>query len=234
MRFELDGKKVVLVSRGHTVSSAIAEAFRTEGARVALADGTPSGTPVGTERFYAPVRSAIEQMGGLDILITFTGIEATGLIDEATTQTWQTGFSEPMKCTFFSTQAALPELKTSRGVVVNVTSILGLMGAQPGLAIPAAAMACAVQHTRMMALRLSTDGVRVNGMCHGYMSDLERNGLKSHRGESRDDLATGGVPLGRLGTPKDLTGSILFLASPLSAFMTGTILTNDGGAYGGN
>lgn len=233
-RFDLEGKKVVVVSRGHAIANAVAVAFRAESAQVAVPPFNTTQRNAGVKRFAAPVCAAVAALGGVDVLVTVTGIEATSRIGDASVDCWDAGFSEPLKTTFFATQAVLPALKAARGTIVNVTSVLGLMGARPGLAIPAAAMACAAHHTRMMALRLSTDGVRVNCLCHGYASNLERDGPESHRSAAAEGARANAIPLGRLGQPEDFTGSVLFLASPLSSYMTGTILTNDGGTYAGN
>ena len=230
---DLMGKRVLVVGQADDLSQTVATGFRGRGAHVAtLASFDPPSSP-DVASIQSRVMKSIQELGGLDTLIACISPGGTTAISEATEKSWESAFTSPSKAAFFATQAALGALKISRGSIVNVTSVLALMGAPPGLAITAAAMACFVHHTRMMALRLSTDGVRVNAICYGYQSPLEAYGRTPP--EDASLLSPGGViPLGRWSNPADIIGTALFLASPLAAHMTGSIVVNDGGTYGGH
>ena len=228
------GKRVLVVGADHSLGKAIAHSFRAQGATVVEALNRVYGNHIGVEANRNFVRDAIIQLGGLDILVTYTGIEAVALIDDATLETWEVAFSQPLKATFFTTQAALSALKSCRGAIVNVTLVLGQMGAPAGLAIAAAAMASVVHHTRMLALRLSMDAVRVNCVCHGYLSEVESTGVLQGSDQSTPASVANGVPLGRLAHSDDIVNAVMFLASPLADYVTGAILSADGGTYAGS
>lgn len=226
-------KRVLVAGADPSLSQAVAHSFRAHGANVVEAPTHAQGRNLSVDDRRKFVRDAIVQLGGLDILVTQTGIEAVALIDNTALETWEAGFSQPLKATFFTTQAALVALKDSRGTIVNVTSVLGQMGAPAGLAIPAAAMACVVHHTRMLALRLSKDAVRVNCVCHGYLCELEGTGVQdSHRSSAA--WVADGIPLGRFAQAEDVVNTVMFLASPLANYITGSILSADGGTYAGS
>jgi NAD(P)-dependent dehydrogenase (short-subunit alcohol dehydrogenase family) len=227
-------KRVLVAGADRSLGQAIAHSFRAQRAHVVEALTHAQGNNSGVDNSRNFVRDAIAQLGGLDILVTYTGIEAVAPIDNATLETWEAGFSRPLKATFFTTQAALAALKGSRGAIVNVTSVLGQMGAPAGLAIAAAAMACVVQHTRMLALRLSKDAVRVNCVCHGYLCELESTGVQQDTHTSGPTSAANSIPLGRLAQSDDIVNAVMFLASPLANYITGAILSADGGTYAGS
>lgn len=227
-------KRVIVAGTGQPVASAIADAFRSHGARIVQCTQAPRPSLGIVGDCQRSVNDAVQKLGGLDIFVSFMGIESTSTIEAATPETWDQGCGRPLKLAFFSVQAALPALIESRGTMVSVASIIGLMGARNGLAIPATAMACVVHQTRMLALRLGPEGVRVNCVCHGYMSELEGLGLPAHSANDSGATLESTVPMGRLTREKDILPSILFLASPLAGFVTGTIVTVDGGTFAGS
>lgn len=228
-------KRVIVAGTGQPLAAAIADAFRSHGAHVVQctqASPRPALGIVGDSQ--RGVNDAVQKLGGLDVFVSFMGIESAASIETATPETWDQGCGRPLKSTFFATQAALPALVESRGAIVNVASIIGLMGARDGLAIPAAAMACVVHQTRMLALRLGTAGVRVNCVCHGYMSELEGLGVSAASTTGSVAAWTSGIPMARLTRDTDILPSVLFLASPLAGFVTGAIVTVDGGTFAGS
>lgn len=231
---DLADRRVLVVGADRSLVQAIAHSFREQGASVVEMLTRTQGNDIGVEANRKFVREAIAQLGGLDILVAYTGIEAVALMDNATPDTWEVAFSQPLKATFFATQAALSALKSSRGAIVNVTSVLGQMGAPAGLAIAAAAMACVAQHTRMLALRLSKDAVRVNCVCHGYLHELESNGVQQSPHKPNPVSVANSIPLGRLAQTDDIVNAAMFLASPLANYITGAVLSADGGTYAGS
>lgn len=231
---DLMGRRVLIVGDIDQLSQALAMGFREEGAEVLTLASLGSAPSRNVESVKSDVKKSIQELGGLDTFVVHLGLTRGARITEATDESWETAFTAPSKAAFFATQAALTALKSSRGSIVNITSVLALMGAPTGLAIPAAAMACFVHHTRMMALRLSTHGVRANAVCHGYLSPLESLGCAAEPEKTSDQTAAAGIPLGRWTTPGDVTGTVLFLASQLAANITGAVIVNDGGTYSGH
>ncbi|TXS91856.1 SDR family oxidoreductase [Parahaliea maris] len=228
------GKKVLVAGSGDPVQQAIAKAFVEAGASAGEVDILGAVQSAGADAVSAKVKEYIATTGGLDVLVVTLGINDMELIEAASADNWQAGFSMPLKAAFFAAQAAIPALRESSGAIVNVTSTLGQMGAAPGLAIPAAAMACLIHHTRMLSLRLSLDGVRVNCVCQGYTSEKEIVGLTAANDQPTAPTMEDEVPMGRLTLPEDVVGPVLFLASPLAGFMTGNVLSADGGTFSGH
>jgi NAD(P)-dependent dehydrogenase (short-subunit alcohol dehydrogenase family) len=131
-------------------------------------------------------------------------------------------------------RAALPHLRASRGVVVNVASELGLHAIPDNVAYVAAKHGL-VAMTRAMALELARDGVRVNAVCPGT---LDTELMRKCADASGDPAAYYGAfrayhPLGRLASPEEAADLVLCLASPATAFMTGSAVAVDGGSTAG-
>jgi NAD(P)-dependent dehydrogenase (short-subunit alcohol dehydrogenase family) len=233
-RIDLLNQKVLIAGTDNALRKCVYSAFTDEGADVRAMDPVDTMDRAGVEGIQAAVASEIARLGGLDVLVVSMDVSSQPRLDHAGVEHWDAAFTRPLKSAIFATQAATPTLRNSRGAIVNLGSIIGQMGARPGLSITSAAIACLIHETRMLALRLSPDQVRVNCVCHGYLQDAEiTDGPSGGDSKASRSVATE-VPFGRLTTPEDVVGTVLFLASGQSRFLTGNIVYADGGTFAGH
>ncbi|MFB8082272.1 MULTISPECIES: SDR family NAD(P)-dependent oxidoreductase [unclassified Streptomyces] len=238
---------VVVTGAGTGIGRAAARAFARQGAHV-LAVGrrseplreTAEGHP-GIHPYVADVtaegaaeeivRAAVSGHGRLDVLVNNAGISLggpLGTLDRSViTPLLETNLVAPV----LLTQAALPSLRESRGVVVNVTTTIGQRGWPANSVYPATKSALETL-TRCWAVELAPDGVRVVAVAPGPVETP----IADHMGLSPDQLKAlrawqlAHVPLGRIGRPEEVAWAITSLAAPDASFLTGTVLPVDGGA----
>lgn len=173
------------------------------------------------------VSRTVELFGGVDVLINSAGIYAEGAITSTDEKTFDELFLTNVKGTFFATRAAVGELIKSRGAVVNVASDAGLKG-NYFCAAYSASKGAVVAFTKSLALELANFPVRVNCVAPGdVLTPLTLAQLKNS-GATVEDLAKI-YPLGRIGTAEEVATAIYFLASGAASFITGAILSVDGG-----
>jgi NAD(P)-dependent dehydrogenase (short-subunit alcohol dehydrogenase family) len=254
IEFDFSGKRVFVTGSTYGIGRSAAEAFHALGATVAIngrAAGlvrraideigsgprlvSAPGDVADSSSRQAVVERALEVMGGLDILVNNAGRGDDCPIDDVTEEFWQRMLALNLKGAFFVAQACVPALRQTKGCIINVASALGLMGGPPGTVVYAITKGALVQMTRMMALALARDGVRVNALCPGWIDtpmiqkDNERAG-----GNALYDYIVQSTPLGRIGTAAECAAAILYLAAPFSGFTTGAILSVDGGLVSGH
>ncbi len=173
------------------------------------------------------ISRTVELFGGVDVLINCAGIYGEGAINATDEKTFDDIFATNVKGTFFVTRAAVGELIKSRGAIVNVASDAGLKG-NYFCAAYSASKGAVVAFTRSLALELASFPVRVNCVAPGdVLTPLTLNQLKLS-GETLEDLAEV-YPLGRIATAEEVAAAIYFLASKAASFITGAVLSVDGG-----
>jgi len=212
-------------STPETTAKAINELGR--GDRLVAAPGSVA-TVTGCQ---AIVEAAVKGLGGLDVLVNNAGTVTFESLDRATEADWDKVIDTNLKGVFFTTKFAVPHLRATKGNIVNMASNSGIMAA-PILAIYGVSKAAVIHLTRHHALELGPD-IRVNCVCPGPIdTDMLRRALVAFEG----DLEIGrkrwseNVPgLKRIGTVRDIAASVLFLASDLAGYMTGTAQVVDGG-----
>ena len=246
------GKTVLVTGAAKGIGRAVAMHFARDGARVAMLDRDRDALELAardvgnsasdaalavtadvskSDQVSSAVDEAIAHFGGLDVLVNNAGIHFARALDEYTDEEWQRVFAVNVNGAFYTTRAALPALRRSRGVIVIVSSMTALVGQDRGAAYVASKGAL-VSMTRALALELAADGIRVNCVCPaGVDTPLMRSWAETLpdpeavlRGQAEMHL------LGRLATAEDIAATIAFLASPASSFMTGTIVPVEGGA----
>jgi meso-butanediol dehydrogenase/(S,S)-butanediol dehydrogenase/diacetyl reductase len=183
----------------------------------------------------AAVEASIDHFGRLDVLVNAAGvIYRNRSVEQHSEEEWDTTFDTNVKGTFLMCRAALPELRASRGSIVNVASYVGLVGFK-GAAAYAASKAAVVNLTRTMALDHAGEGVRVNCVCPGSVdTDMIRSAWEA-TGDPEGAAAQWAAkhPLGRIATADEVARTVLFLASEDASFVTGVSLPVDGGITAG-
>ncbi|MFN2623593.1 MAG: 3-oxoacyl-[acyl-carrier-protein] reductase [Chthoniobacterales bacterium] len=244
MRFE--NQVAVVTGAGRGIGHAIAVRLAKEGARVASVSRTESNAQktadeinslrVDAARAYAvdvadqaAVQKAaaqiFEDFGRVDILVNNAGITRDGLSMRMSMEDWDTVLNTNLKGAFNFAQAVMrPMIKQRSGRIINISSIAGLTG-NPGQANYAASKAGLIGLTKTLARELAGRGITVNAVAPGLietdmttvLSDEIRQGILQK------------VPLGKLGEPDDIAGAVAYLASPEAKYITGQVLTVDGG-----
>ena len=173
------------------------------------------------------ISRTVEIFGGVDVLINSAGIYHEGAITSADEEIFDDLFATNVKGTFFTTRAAVGELIKRRGSIVNVASDAGIRG-NYFCAAYAASKGAIVAFTKSLALELSNFPVRVNCVAPGdVLTPLTQAQLQASN-STVEDLAKI-YPLGRIATPEEVAEAIYFLASGAATFITGAVLSVDGG-----
>lgn len=165
--------------------------------------------------------------GKLDILVNMAGINKRLPVVEFPEEDWDKIMNINLKGTFLCCKEAAKIMKAQgQGKIINMGSVSSVLG-HPNHSAYAASKAGVLLLTKVLAMELATCGVNVNAIGPAYVeTDLTRDYLKV--GDHYESIARS-IPMGRLGTPEDVAGAIVYLASKASDFVTGTLLLVDGG-----
>lgn len=244
-------KAVLVTGAARGIGRATAQAFWTAGAKVALLDRDRSAlddaakelnsngrevlTTVADVANSSEVNRAVAQcvntFDGLDILVANAGISFARAIDEYTDEEWNRILAVNLNGAFYAIRAAVASLRKTRGAIVIVSSMTGIVGQPRGAAYDASKGAL-ISMTRSLSLELAPAGVRVNCVCPaGVDTPLMRSWAATLPDpeavlEQQAEMHL----LKRMATPEEIASAILFLASPASSFITGVALPVEGGA----
>ena len=241
------GAKTVLItgaSRG--IGRAAAELFAERGCRVLLkyhrsreaaeelereltargADVMAYGADVSDREQVERMAAACERrFGGADVLVCNAGIARQGLFTDLTPQEWREMMGVHVDGAFHCCRAVLPGMiRKKEGSIVLVSSVWGLTGASCEVAY-STAKAALIGMTKALAKEVGPSGIRVNCVAPGVVDTAMNAALD---GETLASLREE-TPLGRLGTPREIAQAIAFLASPEASFITGQVLSPNGG-----
>ncbi|HWR43213.1 3-oxoacyl-[acyl-carrier-protein] reductase [Sporomusa sp.] len=171
------------------------------------------------------VKKTIEAYGKIDILVNNAGITRDTLLMRMKDEDWDAVMNTNLKGVFYCTKAVSKFMMKQRsGKIINMTSVVGLMG-NAGQANYAAAKAGVIGFTKSMAKELASRGITVNAIAPGFIATDMTHGLSE---QVKVDLATK-IPLNRLGTAEDVAAAAVFLATDSAKYITGQTLNVDGG-----
>jgi 3-oxoacyl-[acyl-carrier protein] reductase len=220
------GAHVVVAARGEEKAAAVAEAIAAAGGK-AEALRLDVGDPASVT---AAFKAVALKYGKLDILVNNAGITDDGLILRMSKESWDRVIATDLTGVFLCAQEAAKLMLKKRvpGRIVNITSVVGLMG-NAGQTNYAAAKAGVVGFTKALAREIGSRGITVNAVAPGYIETSMTNVLH----EEQKKALVGQIVLGRLGTGADVAAAVLYLASDAAAYVTGTCLNVSGGLYFG-
>lgn len=170
---------------------------------------------------------AVQKLGRLTVLVNNAGVRPRHAFDSPERDAaWRQAMGVNLEGIRNLTLACLPALRANRGRVVNITSIAAHQ-ASPGSIAYSTSKAAAQMLTKVLALELASMGVRVNAVAPGVIeTEMTR---QSREDPWRSERLMARIPMARYGQPDDLVGPVAFLASDLSAYVTGAVLAVDGG-----
>ena len=205
-----------------TVKQIIDSGLKAEGRSIDISDSKACTELVDT---------TAAKFGSVDILVNNAGVNLPGVFHEVTNETIDRTLNVNVKGAMFLTRAALPHmLKNQRGSIVNMSSVNGLVS-EPYLSVYSASKGAIVMFTRGIALDYAKTGIRCNAICPGWVdtpinhAHAKMLGGLDHVYKTIDSFQ----PIGRPGTSREIANVVLFLASDESSFMTGSIVSADGG-----
>jgi len=243
----LSGKTALITGAGSGIGRACALAFAREGARVALVGRRKdrlekvakemgeaevfSADISNKEKVDLLVREASARLGSLNILVNNAGVLLPGTAESISEEDWDRTFEVNVRGLWLLSRAVLPNMRQAGGgSIINISSVLGLVGARNRAAYSASKGAVTML-TKCMALDHAADKIRVNCICPAFVeteltSDFITNAPDPDAAlRERINLH----PIGRLGQPQDIAGMALYLASDESSWVTGAAFTVDGG-----
>ena len=216
-----EGASIAAVARSEEALKDTIEAIRATGGTA-----EPFALDVSDD---AAVEATVEKIsarfGHIDVLVNNAGVTRDGLLMRMKSEDWDTVLDTNLKGAFLLTKpVGRIMVKQRAGRIINISSVIGLMG-NAGQANYAASKAGLIGFTKSVAREFASRGITCNVVCPGFIETDMTKGL----GEDLRKKLLEKIPLARLGQPEDVAGVVAFLTSPAASYMTGQILTVDGG-----
>ncbi len=243
--FDLNDKVALVTGAARGLGQAIAVKLAEAGADIALCDLNAEWLEETAEKVKALGRraecygvnvaegdsvtagiKAIEKdFGKIDVLVNNAGITKDGLLMRMSEADWDAVLNVNLKGTFLCTKAAMRGMMKQRsGTIVNIASVIGLMG-NAGQANYAASKGGVIAFSKTVAKELSSRNVRCNAIAPGFIRTAMTDALDEEVQNKMKEL----IPLSRFGEPEDVANVVLFLASDASAYVTGQVISTCGG-----
>lgn len=247
----LDGKVVLITGAARGIGEGIALKLAEQGAHIAFTYVSESsaekaqtlqeklaGSGVQAKAYRSNagdfseaeslVNEVVKTFGRVDVCVNNAGISKDNLLLRLTPESWDEVMTVNLKSVFNMTKQVIrPMMKQRSGSIINMSSIIGLTG-NAGQGSYAASKAGIIGFTKSVAKELGSRNIRCNAIAPGFVETDMTSYLK--KGEQADKYRSG-IPLGRFGTTEDIANATLFLASDLSAYVTGQVLSVDGGLH---
>ncbi len=221
LKFAAEGADVVCVSRTAENSEKVAGEIRALG-RKAWAHAVDVSDAAGVA---AAGEKILAECGRVDILVNNAGVTRDGLLMRMSDADWDTVLDTNLKGAFLFTKAfARAFIKQRSGRIINIASVIGLIG-NAGQTNYSASKAGLIGFTKATAKELASRGITVNALAPGFIETDMTAALKD---DMKAELLEH-IPLGTLGQPEDIANAALFLAAPSARYITGQVLTVDGG-----
>ncbi len=241
----LKDKVAVITGGGRGIGRCISELLAAEGAKIAICeymmetaeetcqalrqkgtDATPFAVDVRDSSLVNDaVNNIVDKYGQIDILVNNAGVTRDGLLIRMKDEDWNFVLDTNLKGSFYFTRAVLkPMMKSRSGRIVNIASVVGLMG-NAGQANYSASKAGLIGLTKTTAKEVASRSICVNAVAPGFIETEMTKKLSEEVREKNRQY----IPLGAFGTPQDVASAVLFLCSDLSKYITGQVITVDGG-----
>jgi len=215
------GADVICVSRTEENSAKVAAEVEALGRRAWAVAVDVSDTAA----VDAAAKGVLESTGRVDILVNNAGVTRDNLLMRMSEEEWDTVIDTNLKGAFNFTKALTrPFIKQRSGRIINIASVIGLIG-NAGQSNYAASKAALIGFTKSIAKELATRGITVNAIAPGFIE----TDMTAALSEKMREGILGNVPLGRFGSPDDIAHAAVFLAMEPSGYITGQVLTVDGG-----
>jgi 3-oxoacyl-[acyl-carrier protein] reductase len=238
----LEGKKILLTGATGGIGKSIAEIALKHGAKLAIS-GTnldklnALNAELGGECSVLPCKlddanavealipAAIDALGGLDVLVNNAGITRDGLMMRMKDEDWEAVINVNLTANFRLSRAAIkPFIKQRSGRIINITSVVGVMG-NPGQTNYCASKAGLIGMSKSLAAEVAARGVTVNCIAPGFIKTAMTDALD----EKQAERITANIPAGTFGLPEDIAHGVAFLASDGARYITGQTLHINGG-----
>ena len=247
---KLQGKAAIVTGSTKGIGLGIAKVFASEGAKVTVVSNEEGGEQVAerlrslgaadaffvltdvrdSTKIQAMIARTIERFGRLDVLVNNVGYHISKNVEQTSEQEWEFLIATNLRSTFLCSKYAVPHLKETKGSIINISSMVGLVGQANAVAY-ASTKGGQIAMTKSMAIDLAPYGVRVNAICPGWIATPLVDDWFS---QQEDEAASrkyiyGQHPMGRIGTSEECGRAALFLATEDASFITGVALPLDGG-----
>jgi len=244
MKKLLEGKVAVVTGGGRGIGESISRKLAGEGASIAICDVMLDNaqkvaeelSKVGAKSLAYAVNvtdakqvgevceKIVADFGRVDILVNNAGITRDGLLLRMSEADWDLVLDVNLKGTFLFTKSLIPGMmKAKGGAIVNIASIVGVMG-NPGQANYSASKAGMIGLTKTVAKEYAKRNIRANAIAPGFIQTPMTDKLTAEQKKMQTDY----IGLGRLGQPEDVANTVLYLASDLSSYVTGQVIAVDG------
>jgi len=244
---KLENKKALVTGASRGIGRAIADCFLAEGAEVwGIGTKKPDDGDIKgmiekangkfhwvsadlseLDKVETVIDDCLKQAGGFDILVNNAGITKDNLSFRMSFEEWQKVMDINLSAAFFTARTVARDMIRKRsGTIINMTSVVGLHG-NGGQANYAASKAGLIGVTKSLAREIAGRGVRVNAVAPGFIE----TDMTAALGEKVKESVLAQIPLARIGKPSDVAQAVLFLASDDSAYITGQVITVDGGMF---